>query len=101
MRPSRRQAGGAADPLRGEGLEYAERAARKPDRAEAEIEDPQPCLHTANLAFRLCPVGRQAIVPEPRRTGIMLAPCLDIVHLESIALKIRDRHPKVIEFSAG
>src|SRR6202521_2766814 len=38
----RRQAGGPARPLRGERLDYAEAAAREPNRREPEIKDPYP-----------------------------------------------------------
>ena len=39
-------------------------------------------------------------MPEPGRSGVMLAPRLDVMHLEAIALEIRDRHAEVIELAA-
>ena len=46
-------------------------------------------------------VGQQAIVPQVRGASVMLAPALDVMHLEAVALKIRGRHPDVVKFAAG
>ena len=76
-------------------------AALEGDRHAGEIDQPQPGLHCADLAFGRGMIGEQTIVPEPRGARVMLAPGFDVVHLEAVPLQVRDRHADMIEFAAG
>src|SRR4029079_3287934 len=72
----------------------------EPDRAGGQIGYPQPCLHGADLALGGGAIGAQSIVPEARGARVVLAPSLDVVHLETVTLEIGDRHAEMGEVAA-
>src|SRR5262249_23706010 len=96
----RRQAGRAADALRCQRLEDADAAVRECDRGDRQIHHPEPPSRAADLAVGGFAVGADAVMPERRGAGIVLAPGFDVVHLEAVKLQVLDRHADVIERAA-
>src|SRR5215218_3459430 len=98
--PRRRQARGAALAPRRQRLVEADAAALEGDRAAGQIHEPDPRLDLADLGDRLIVVCEQAVVPEPAGALVVLAPALDVVDLEAVALEALDRVADVVELAA-
>src|SRR5271163_1284606 len=91
IRPRRRQAARAFRALRDQRLKDAAIAALEGERAGGEIGEIDARLHFADFAARFLVTRGEPVVPEAAGALIVLAPALDIVHLEAVRLEIEDR----------
>ena len=96
----RRQPGRTAGTLRRQHLEDLEGSVREGERHPRQIGGPQPrplvSRQRACLAGALC----ETPAPEPRGARVVLAPALDIVHLEATCFEHLGGVPYVVELEA-
>src|SRR5215218_4520139 len=100
MSPRRRQPRRPTRALRYQRLVDPDRPALEGERAAREVEEPQARRFRPDLGLGFRAMRIQVLPPQPGGAPVVLAPGLDVVHLEAEALEIRDRHAEMIELPA-